>query len=198
MIGQIVSHYRIVERLGAGGMGVVYKAEDMRLKRTVALKFLPVELTQDREARERLQLEAQAASALDHPNICTIFEVDDTADGRVFVAMSFYEGESLEERIGEGPLPVAEGIRFGIGIARGLAAAHEAGVIHRDIKPANLMLTKRGVFGVSLGGRIGSIALAIEKRFKTGVLWSGGFRTSLTQVAPEIDWLDRYLGPVKF
>ncbi|HET9371510.1 MAG TPA: protein kinase [Vicinamibacterales bacterium] len=144
MIGQTVSHYRIVERLGAGGMGVVYKAEDTRLKRTVALKFLPVELTQDREARERLQLEAQAASALDHPNICTIFEVDDSADGRVFVAMSFYEGESLAERIGDGPLPVAEGIRVGIGIARGLAAAHEAGVFHRDIKPANLMLTKRG------------------------------------------------------
>jgi dienelactone hydrolase len=144
MIGQTVSHYRIVDLVGAGGMGVVYKAEDTRLGRTVALKFLPLELTQDKDARERLRLEAQTASALDHPNICTIPEIDDTADGRVFVAMSFYDGQSLKERIAEGPLPIADVIRLGIDLTRGMAAAHEAGVIHRDIKPANVMLTKRG------------------------------------------------------
>jgi len=144
MIGQTVSHYRIVDLVGAGGMGVVYKAEDTRLGRTVALKFLPLELTQDKDARERLRIEAQTASALDHPNICTIHEIDDTADGRVFVAMSFYDGQSLKERIAEGPLPIAEVIRLSIDLARGMAAAHDAGVIHRDIKPANVMLTKRG------------------------------------------------------
>ncbi len=144
MIGQTVSHYRIVERLGAGGMGVVYKAEDTRLGRTVALKFLPAELTEDAEARERLRLEAQAASALEHPNICTIYGIDETPDGRVFVAMSYYEGETLKERIARGPVPVTDALRIALDTARAVAAAHEAGVIHRDIKPANIMLTRRG------------------------------------------------------
>jgi formylglycine-generating enzyme required for sulfatase activity/dienelactone hydrolase len=144
MLGQTVSHYRIVELVGAGGMGVVYKAEDTKLRRTVALKFLPIELTQDKEARERLRLEAQAASALDHPNICTIHEIDETPDGHVFVAMSFYDGKSLKERIAGGPLPVADALRLAIEAARAIAAAHEAGVVHRDIKPANVMLTRRG------------------------------------------------------
>ena len=144
MIGTSLGRYQVIAKLGEGGMGVVYKAEDTRLRRTVALKFLPLELTQDKDARERLRLEAQTASALDHPNICTIHEIDDTPDGRVFVAMSFYDGQSLKERIAEGPVPIADAIRFGIELTRGMAAAHEAGVIHRDIKPANIMLTKRG------------------------------------------------------
>ncbi len=144
MIGTTIGHFEIVAKLGEGGMGVVYKAEDTRLRRTVALKFLPVELTQDRDARERLRLEAQTASALDHPNICTIHEIDETPDGRVFIAMSYYDGQSLKQRIAEGPLPIADAIRLATETARALTAAHEAGVIHRDIKPANVMLTKRG------------------------------------------------------
>lgn len=159
MIGQTVSHYRILERIGAGGMGIVYKAEDAKLRRTVALKFLPIDLTQDADARERLRAEAQTASALDHPNICTIHEIDETPEGQVFVAMSFYDGETLKERIARGPLPVWDAVRFATEAARAIAAAHEAGVIHRDFKPANIMLTKRGElklldFGVAkLAGR---------------------------------------------
>jgi formylglycine-generating enzyme required for sulfatase activity len=144
VIGQTVSHYKILERVGAGGMGVVYKAEDLKLKRTVALKFLPLDLTQDPEAKERLRLEAQTASALDHPNICVIHEIDETPDGHVFVAMSFYEGETLKQRLARGPLPVAEAIRVASDVARAIAAAHDAGVVHRDIKPANVILTRRG------------------------------------------------------
>src|SRR3954470_22963042 len=109
-IGDSVSHYRIVELLGAGGMGVVYKAEDTRLKRIVALKFLPFALVQDRDAKERLVQEAQAASALDHPNICTIHEIDETADGQMFLAMAYYEGETLKERLARGPLTIDEAI----------------------------------------------------------------------------------------
>ncbi len=159
MIGRTISHYRIVERIGAGGMGVVYKAEDTKLRRTVALKFLPLELTQDPEAKQRLRAEAQTASALDHPNICTIHEIDETPDGQVFVAMSYYDGETLKQRIARGPLPVADALRIATEAARAVAAAHEAGVIHRDIKPANVMLTRRGDvklldFGVAkLAGR---------------------------------------------
>jgi formylglycine-generating enzyme required for sulfatase activity/dienelactone hydrolase len=159
VIGQTVSHYRILERIGAGGMGVVYKAEDTKLRRTVALKFLPIDLTQDPDARERLRAEAQTASALDHPNICTIHEIDETPEGQVFVAMSFYDGETLKERIARGPLPVADAVRFATEAARAIAAAHEAGVVHRDFKPANIMITRRGElklldFGVAkLAGR---------------------------------------------
>jgi formylglycine-generating enzyme required for sulfatase activity/dienelactone hydrolase len=159
MIGETISHYRILELLGAGGMGVVYKAEDTRLRRTVALKFLPLEMTQDPDAKERLRLEAQTASALDHPNICTIHEIDETADGRVFVAMAYYEGETLKQRIARGQVAIDEALRIGAETARAVAAAHDAGVVHRDIKPANIMLTKRGEvklldFGVAkLSGR---------------------------------------------
>jgi eukaryotic-like serine/threonine-protein kinase len=159
MIGETISHYRIVELLGAGGMGVVYRAEDLRLRRTVALKFLPIEATQDRDARERLLLEAQTASALDHPNICTIHEIDETPDGRVFLAMTFYEGETLKQRLARGRLSVDEAVAIVADVARAIAAAHDAGVVHRDIKPANVMLTRRGEvklldFGVAkLSGR---------------------------------------------
>jgi len=144
MIGQTLSHYRIVEQLGAGGMGVVYKADDLRLKRAVALKFLPLELTRDEEAKQRLMQEAQAASALDHPNICVIHEIDETTDGRVFLAMAYYEGDTLKERIARGPLPLAEAIEIAAQIASALTAAHEAGIVHRDVKPANIIITRRG------------------------------------------------------
>jgi eukaryotic-like serine/threonine-protein kinase len=144
LIGTTVSHYRIVELLGAGGMGEVYKAEDTRLKRAVALKFLPPALIEDREARQRLVAEAQAASALDHPNICTIHEIDETADGRVFLAMAYYEGETLKQRIDRGALELGEALEIIGQVGRAVAAAHDAGIIHRDVKPANIFLCASG------------------------------------------------------
>jgi eukaryotic-like serine/threonine-protein kinase len=144
MEGRTLSHYRIVEKLGGGGMGIVYKAEDLRLKRMVALKFLPPEHTGDAEAKQRLMQEAQAASALDHANICTVHEIDETPDGQLFLAMAYYAGETLKKRIDRGPLEIGEAIDIGIQVAQGLARAHEAGIVHRDIKPANIMLGSRG------------------------------------------------------
>jgi serine/threonine-protein kinase len=143
LIGQTVSHYMILEHLGAGGMGVVYKAEDTRLKRTVALKFLPPELTHDQTARERFFHEAKAASALEHTNICTVHELGEH-DGQTFLVMGFYEGETLKQKIERGPMPIAEVLEIAMQAARGLARAHEADIVHRDIKPANLMVTTRG------------------------------------------------------
>jgi serine/threonine protein kinase len=145
MIGQTISHYKILEELGAGGMGVVYKAEDIKLKRTVALKFLPPELTRDKDAKTRFVHEARAASALQHNNICAIHEIDETPDGRVFISMDCYEGETLKDRIAVGPLPVDDALDITIQVARGLSKAHEAGTVHRDVKPANVMVTKDGV-----------------------------------------------------
>jgi eukaryotic-like serine/threonine-protein kinase len=143
MIGDVVSHYKILGRLGKGGMGVVYKAEDVRLGRTVALKFLPEELIESRIARERFLREARAASGLDHANICTIFEVDEH-ERRPFIAMACYDGETLERRIDRGPLSVAEAVGITIQIAAGLGKAHEQGIVHRDVKPANIMITPEG------------------------------------------------------
>lgn len=141
--GDTLSRYRIVALVGAGGMGEVYKAEDTRLKRPVALKVLTPALSDDADAKQRLIIEAQAASALDHPNICTIHEIDETADGRLFLAMAFYEGETLGRRIARGALPVAEALDIVIQVARAGAPAHDAGIIHRDIKPANIFLCAR-------------------------------------------------------
>jgi serine/threonine protein kinase/tetratricopeptide (TPR) repeat protein len=145
MVGQTVSHYRILEELGGGGMGVVYKAEDTKLQRTVALKFLPPELTRDTDAKIRFIHEARAASALQHHNICTIHEIDETEDGQIFLAMDCYHGETLKQRIARGPLPVNEALDITGQIAAGLAKAHEAGMVHRDIKPANIIVTGDGV-----------------------------------------------------
>ena len=144
MQGRVISHYRILERLGAGGMGVVYRAEDTRLRRIVALKFLPAELTADKDARDRFIHEAQAASALDHPNICAIYDVD-AADEQLFIAMAYYEGETLKQRIAHGPLPVPDALDLARQVARGLEHAHHAGIVHRDIKPANLIVTRDGL-----------------------------------------------------
>ncbi|UCE06600.1 MAG: protein kinase [bacterium] len=143
MIGKTVSHYKILEKLGEGGMGVVYKAEDTKLKRTVALKFLPPALSSNQEAKERFIQEAQAASALEHPNICTIYEIDETEDGQMFIVMACYEGETLKKKIQREPLDLESAIDIASQIAAGLARAHEAGITHRDIKPANIMVTER-------------------------------------------------------
>ena len=139
--GQMVSHYRILERLGAGGMGIVYKAEDTKLNRPVAIKFLPARLTTDSTANERFINEAQSASALDHPNICTIYEINDTEDGQLYMVMAHYTGETLNKKIARGPLEINEVINIAIQIAQGLAKAHARGIVHRDIKPANIMVT---------------------------------------------------------
>jgi len=161
MIGKTISHYKILEKLGEGGMGVVYKAEDLKLKRTVALKFLPPELTRDPEAKERFIQEAQAASALDHPNICVIHEIDETEDGQMFICMAYYEGETLKKKLASGQLPVDSVIDIAIQIAQGLVKAHEHGIIHRDIKPGNIMITKDDIvkildFGLAkLVGQVG-------------------------------------------
>ncbi|MCJ7580750.1 MAG: protein kinase [Candidatus Aminicenantes bacterium] len=141
----IAGKYKIVAELGKGGMGIVYKAEDIRLKRTVALKFLPPELTRDEEARERFVQEARAASALDHNNICTIHEIADAEDEHFFIAMAFYEGQSLKERIRKGPVEEKEAVDIAMQTALGLSKAHTRGIVHRDIKPANIIVTQDGV-----------------------------------------------------
>ena len=178
MIGTTVSHYRILAKLGEGGMGVVYKAEDVRLGRTVALKFLPDDVTSDAAVRERFTREARLASSLQHQNICTVHEIDETDDGRLFIVMPCYEGESLKDVLDRGPLPASEAVKLALQMARGLAAAHEAGVVHRDVKPGNVM--------VSSGGHVRLVDFGLAKLTgQTSITRRGSAVGTVAYMSPE-------------
>ncbi len=172
LTGKTISHYRVSARLGAGGMGVVYGAEDTKLKRPVALKFISPELTTDPEAKERFVHEAQTASSFDHPSICTIHEIDETPDGQLFIVMPFYSGQTLDDRIRRGPLPLETALDISVRVVEGLAMAHGRGVVHRDIKPANIFVMDDGQvkildFGLA---KLGGLSKLTRPGFTVGTM----------------------------
>jgi serine/threonine-protein kinase len=175
--GSTISHYEILDRIGGGGMGLVYRARDTRLNRIVALKFLPPELTADAAARERFVNEARTASTLDHPHVATVFDIGE-ADGRVFIAMAYVPGETLKERIARGPLGVDEAVDIALQITEGLIEAHEHGIAHRDIKPANVVLTHDGTVKIVDFGLANLVGLPPENQ-------PGLFMGTMPYMSPE-------------
>ncbi len=177
MIGRTVSHYKILEKLGEGAMGIVYKALDTRLKRSVALKFLPSELTRDQEAKERFVQEAQAASVLDHPNVCTIHEIDEH-DGQMFIVMGYVEGSTLRKEIHRGKLDLPRIEHIAAQIAEGLKAAHARGIVHRDVKSDNIM--------VSPAGQVKVMDFGLAKLKSTGrITRTGSVVGTVSYMSPE-------------
>ena len=207
MIGRTVSHYHVLEKLGVGGMGIVYRARDLKLERDVVLKFLPAVLHADEEATRRQIREAKAASALDHPNICTIYGLEETDDGLAFISMAFYPGRVLRDRIDIGPLAIEDAVDIARQAARGLAAAHAKGIVHRDGKPANIVVTEAGVvkildFGVAAlagagritqsGTTVGTAAYMSPEQLRGHAVdgrmdvWARGFPRSRSKSGPRI------------
>src|SRR5499427_548511 len=178
MIGETISHYRITEKLGAGGMGIVYKAQDLQLERFVALKFLPHDMALSETDRERFLREARSASALDHPNIGVIHGIDKTADGQLFIIMAYYQGQTLARELHSGPLPPRLAMDFACQVASGLAAAHARNIIHRDIKPSNIIITKDN------SARIVDFGLARVVATPSATL-TGGTTGTLPYMSPE-------------